>query len=34
MDSIGPGTRVTVYGRFGGFLFVQTPAGRAGWIEG
>jgi SH3-like domain-containing protein len=32
MDSIGPGEAIPVYGRFGQFLYVHAPGGRAGWM--
>ena len=32
VDSLGPGGHVFVLGSFGGFLYVQSPKGRAGWL--
>ena len=32
MESVAPGTSVPVLGRFADYLFVQTPAGRTGWV--
>lgn len=32
IDHIGPGIEVPVLGAFGNFLYVQTPAGRHGWL--
>jgi murein DD-endopeptidase MepM/ murein hydrolase activator NlpD len=32
MESVAPGTRVPVLGRFADYLYVQTPAGRTGWV--
>lgn len=32
IDQLGPGVEVPVLGIFGGFLYVQTPAGRTGWL--
>ncbi|MEJ7811558.1 MAG: M23 family metallopeptidase [Gemmatimonadaceae bacterium] len=33
VDSVGAGTSVAVYGRFGTFLFVRTPRGAMGWVQ-
>lgn len=32
MESVAAGTRVPVLGRFADYLYVQTPAGRTGWV--
>ena len=32
MEDVAAGTRVPVLGRFADYLFVQTPAGRTGWV--
>ena len=32
MESVAPGTRVPVLGRFADYLYIQTPAGRTGWV--
>jgi murein DD-endopeptidase MepM/ murein hydrolase activator NlpD len=32
VESVAPGTRVPVLGRFADYLYVQTPAGRTGWL--
>ena len=32
VESVAPGTQVPVLGRFADYLFVQTPAGRTGWL--
>ncbi len=32
VDSLGLGGHVFVLGSFGGFLYVQSPHGRAGWV--
>lgn len=32
VDSIAPGTEVPVLGAFGGYVFVQVPSGRVGWL--
>ena len=33
LDSIAPGATVPVLGRFNGYLLVEAPGGRAGWIS-
>lgn len=33
LEDIGAGDEVPVLGAFGGFLFVQGPSGRAGWLS-
>jgi murein DD-endopeptidase MepM/ murein hydrolase activator NlpD/SH3-like domain-containing protein len=33
MESVAPGTGVPVLGRFADYLYVQTPAGRTGWVS-
>ena len=32
LENVAPGTQVPVLGRFADYLFVQTPAGRIGWL--
>ena len=32
IDQLSPGVEVPVLGSFGDFLYVQTPAGRHGWL--
>ena len=32
LESVAAGTRVPVLGRFADYLYVQTPAGRTGWV--
>lgn len=34
MEELPEGSRVDVLGRFGTYLYVQAPSGRAGWLEG
>ncbi|MGI9181792.1 MAG: peptidoglycan DD-metalloendopeptidase family protein [Longimicrobiaceae bacterium] len=33
MDTLQPGTAVAVLGSYAGFLLVEGPAGRAGWVQ-
>jgi murein DD-endopeptidase MepM/ murein hydrolase activator NlpD len=33
IDSVAAGERIEVLGRFGDFLYVQAPTGRAGWLN-
>lgn len=33
LDDVASGQRLPVLGRFGGFLFVQAPSGRAAWLD-
>ncbi len=32
MENVAAGTRVPVLGRFADYLYIQTPAGRTGWV--
>ncbi len=33
MEELAPGARLDVLGRFGAYLYVQAPSGRAGWVD-
>jgi hypothetical protein len=32
MEEVAAGATLSVLGRFGVYLYVQTPGGRAGWL--